>query len=118
RQVDRMRGVVRAGAGDDGGTAVDGPDDAPPEVDLLLVRERRPLAGRARDHEPVAAVVEEPDRQFLGSIQVQRPVLTKRAGHGGDDGAEPSDHGGTSSRLAVCPMLPRRRPWITMSMLR
>ena len=65
-----VAGVVAAGAGDE--RHVDGGAHRRPEVDLLVVRERGRLAGGAGQHEPVAAVVDEPAGQAHGAVEVER----------------------------------------------
>ena len=55
-QVDRVRGRVRAGAGDDGRAVADLVDGGLVQLEALVVRERRRLARRPGDDEPVRAV--------------------------------------------------------------
>ena len=59
RQVDRVGRRVRAGAGDDGGAVADGAEGDPDQLDALVVGERRRLAGRACDDDPVGAVIDQ-----------------------------------------------------------
>ena len=49
-------------------------DRRPEEVELLLVGQRRRLAGRAADDEPVGAVVDEERRELAEALEVDRAV--------------------------------------------
>ena len=54
-----MRGVVGAGAGDDAGTVADGIENRAQQRDLLLVGGRGRFTGGARQHQAVAAGVDQ-----------------------------------------------------------
>ena len=69
-----MGGRVGAGAGDDRGAVADLVERGGVELEALVVGERRRLAGRARDDEPVRAVVDEVARERPEALQVDRAV--------------------------------------------
>ena len=81
RQVDRVARVVRAGAGDDARALAHRFDRRPEEIELLLVGQRRGLAGRAADDEAVGAVVDEKRRELAEALEVDRAVLLERRHH-------------------------------------
>ena len=74
REMDGMRGVVRAGAGDDGRALADGLARGREEEELLLVAQRRRLAGRAADDDAVRAIVDEIRREVAEAVDVDRAV--------------------------------------------
>ena len=53
-------------------------DGGAEEIEPLVVGERRALAGRAGDDEPVRAVLDEMTREALERVEVDRPVLPER----------------------------------------
>ncbi len=121
RQLDRLGRRVRARAGDDLRPAPGRLHHGPEQVLLLLVRERRRLAGRTRHDQRIGAVVEQPRGQFLRSTQVQGEVLPERGRHRGDHGAETPGHLGCllpiprhAKRRVVAPTLPARPGSFTM----
>ena len=77
-QVDRVARVVRAGAGDDGRAVADLLQRGGVELEALVVGERRALAGRAGDDEPVRAVVDEVARERAEAVQIERAVPLER----------------------------------------
>ena len=91
-EVDRVAGVVRSDAGDDRALAphlLDGEADHP---EVLFVVERRRLAGRAADHQPVRAVLDQVVHQRDGGILVDVPVGVERGDHRSQDRAEVDGH--------------------------
>ena len=58
------------------------------EVEPLVVGERRALAGRAGDDDPVGAVVDEVAREALERVEVDRAVLAERRDDRRQDAAE------------------------------
>jgi hypothetical protein len=87
-QVHRVRGRVRPRPGDHGRVVADRLDRGPEEVDALLVGERRGLACRAGDDDPVRAVLDEVPREALEAVEVDRAVLAERRDDRGQDVAE------------------------------
>ena len=83
-----MGGRVRAGAGDDRRAVADGVDDGGVELELLLVGERRRLARRPGDDQPVRAVVDEELGQLAELVEVDRAVGMERRHARGEDLAE------------------------------
>ena len=83
-----MRGVVRAGPGDDRRAAAEGFDRGLPELELLAVAQRRRLARRAADDDPVGAVLDEELRQLAEAVEVDASVGTERGHDRGEDLAE------------------------------
>ena len=77
--ANRVARVVRAGAREDGGPVADRVDPGPDQVDPLVVVERRALARRPGDDDPVGAVVDEILRDALERIEVDRAVLAETA---------------------------------------
>ncbi len=82
----RVLGVIRSAAGDDRNG--DGFGHGAPQVGLLVVGQHRTLAGRASEHEPVAAVGGQPLGQFHGRIEVKCTGEVERGHHGGDHPSE------------------------------
>ena len=76
-----MRGRVRSGAGDDGRPLAHRLERGAEQVEPLAVRQRRALAGRAGDDDPVGAVVDQVRGELLERVEVDRPVRPER----GDD---------------------------------
>ena len=76
RQLDALGGVVRPGAGDHNAARPDRLLDLGEQPHLLVVRERRRLAGRAGEDDAVAAGVEEREGEALGLGVVHRPVAS------------------------------------------
>src|SRR5581483_9983810 len=102
-QMDRVRGRVRPGAGDHRGRLADRLDRGTEQVEALVVGERRALARRPRDHEPVGAVLHKVAGELLERVEVDRAVVPERRD---DRGEDPSEHlpGGYSARLRrTCP---------------
>ena len=91
REVDGVARVVRACAGDHGRAVADRLDSRAEELELLLVAQRRRLAGRAADDEPVGAVLDEKARELTEPLEVDGPVHAERRHHRGDHGAEHVD---------------------------
>src|SRR4029077_10704406 len=69
---------VGAGAGDHGRAIADGVDRRGVQLEALVVGQGRRLARRARDHQPVGAVVDEVARQLAEPVVVDRAVLPER----------------------------------------
>ena len=88
RQVGGVAGVVRAGTGDHRRAVADLVHGRPEEIELLGVAQRRRLAGRPADDEPVGAVLDEEGRELAEPVEVDRAVRTERRHHRGDHGAE------------------------------
>ena len=88
REVHRLGGRVRTGAGDHGRPFSDGADGDAEELEPLVLRERRRLARRARDDETIRAVVDEMVRKRCKAVEVHRAVLAERRDDGGQDLAE------------------------------
>jgi hypothetical protein len=103
REVHGMGGVVGAGAGDHRRAVADRLDGRPEEIELLVVGQRRRLAGRAADDETVGAVVDEERRQLAEPLDVDRPVRAEGRDCRGDDGTEhpPGFYGGA---VSTCPL--------------
>ena len=88
RQVHGVCGRVRARPGDDARAVADRVDRGCEERQPLVVRERRRLAGRAGDDEPVRAVFDEEARQLLETVDVDGAVRAERRHDRGQDLAE------------------------------
>ncbi len=88
REMDGVRRVVRAGAGDDARALADRVARGREEEELLLVAQRRRLARRAADDDAVGAVVDEVRRELAEAVDVDRAVRLERRDHRGEDGAE------------------------------
>ena len=69
-----MRRGVRAGPGDHRGAIADRIDCGRDQLEALVVRECRRLAGRGGDDEPVGAVLDEVRGQFPEALVVHRAV--------------------------------------------
>ena len=87
-QLDRVRGVVRPGVGDDAGPVADRLHGGGEELELLLVGEGRSLPRRAGYDEAVGAVLDEVDGEAPEAVHVDRPVLVERGDDRGQDFAE------------------------------
>ena len=87
-QVDRVRGRVRAGAGDDRRLVADRLERGADQVEPLVVGERRALAGRAGDDDAVRAVLDEMARERLERVEVDAAVVVERRDHRRQDVAE------------------------------
>ena len=83
-----MGRVVGARSGDDRRAAADRVHGRAEEVELLAVAERRRLAGRPADDDPVGAVLDEEGRKLAESLEVDCAVRPERRDHRGDDGTE------------------------------
>ena len=83
-----MRGVVRARAGDDVRVAADLVEHRLEQRELLVVGQRRRLAGRAGEHEAVGAVVDEVAGERARRGDVERAVVAERRDHRRDDATE------------------------------
>ena len=83
-----MGGVVGAGAGDDGGLAADLVDDGRAQRELLVVAQRRRLAGRAGEDEPVGAVLDEVRASERAPSRSSDAVGGERGDHRRDDAPE------------------------------
>ena len=69
-----VRGVVGAGAGDDAGAVPDRVEHRTQQLDLLVVGGGRRLPGGAREHQAVAAGVDEVGGELLGGRRIERAV--------------------------------------------
>ena len=87
-QVDRVARVVRARAGDDRGAAADLVHGRSYRGEALVVGERRRLAGRAGDDEPVGAVLDEVAGERAEGVEVDGAVRPERRDDRGQDLAE------------------------------
>ena len=87
-EMHRVGGGVRAGAGDHGRPPADLVDGRLPQLDLLLVRERRRLAGGGADDDPVGAVVDQLGAELAEPLDVDSPVRVERRDDGGQDLSE------------------------------
>src|SRR5207248_2282841 len=65
------------------------------QVALLLVGEGRCLAGGAGRHDGVGAVLQQPARELLRAVEVERVVVAERRDHRREDGSEPTGHLGS-----------------------
>src|SRR5450631_2486159 len=72
--LDRVSGVVAAGAGDDAGPMTHRVDDGPDEVHLLGVRRGGRLTGGAVHDQSVMALVHEVHGQCRSAFQVKRAI--------------------------------------------
>ena len=81
--------------GDHAASVADRVDGCLEERLALVVRERRRLAGRTRDHDPVGAVVEKEAGELLERLDVDRAVGPER-GH--DRSQHLAQHGAHSTR--------------------
>ena len=88
REVHRVRGRVRAGAGDDGRAISDLVERRLVESHALVVAERRRLTRRPRHHEAVRAVVDEVSREGPERLQVNTAVGLERRDYRGQYLAE------------------------------
>jgi hypothetical protein len=104
RQCCGVPRVVRAGTGDHLGATADLVHGYPEEIELLGVAQRRRLAGRPANDEPVRAVLDEERRELAEPVEVDCAVGTERRHHRGDHGAE---HLSKSTRAR--PATPARR---------
>src|SRR5581483_9626251 len=75
---------------DDGGAVADGVEGGGEELELLLVRQRRRLAGRAEDDDAVAAVLDQVPRQLAEPPVVDGAVRLERRDDRRQDLAEHS----------------------------
>jgi hypothetical protein len=87
-QVHRVRGRVRAGAGDNRCVVADRVDCSPEEVETLVVGEIGALPGRPGDDDSVGPVLDEVPCQSLEGVEVNGPVLAERGHDRGQDVAE------------------------------
>ena len=78
RQLDRLGGRVRAGAGDHRHAAVDLVDAPLHHLLVLVMTERGALAGGADRHQPVGALGDLPVHQVAECLFVERAVLERR----------------------------------------
>ena len=85
-RCDRVGGVVADGAGDD--RDVDGLDDGGEHAQLLVVGQRRRLAGGAADDEAVVAFRNQVPGQLLGDVEVDRAGGVERGDHRRHQSAE------------------------------
>ncbi len=88
RQLDGVPGVEAARSGHE--RHGDRLPHRGPEVDRLVVGQRRGLAGGAGQHQAVGALVDQPRGQRRGTVQVQRQVVVERRDHGHQHRSEPS----------------------------
>lgn len=89
-QLDAVRGVVAAGAGHQG--HVDRAPHDPEQLELLLVAERGGLARRAREHQAVGPLLDEPRGQRGGGVEVEGEVVVEGGDHGHHHLAERCAH--------------------------
>jgi hypothetical protein len=78
REVDRVRRRVRPRAREHRAAVAHGVDGRLDELQALVVRERRRLAGRARDDDAVRAVVEQVAREGAERLDVDGAVGAER----------------------------------------
>ena len=95
-QLDRVRGVVGAGAADQQHLVADLLAHRPQQDQRLLVGQGRRLAGRAGDHQAVRAVLEQVGRQLQRCGLVDGTALIERRRHRSKDSANLL-HGAQSS---------------------
>jgi len=88
REVHRVGGVVRPGAGHDRRLVADLVHHHLHQPQLLRVVERRRLAGGAGHHEPVRAVIDEVAGEAADRVLAQRAARIERRHHRGQDRAE------------------------------
>src|SRR5579872_2547731 len=84
-ELDRMAGVVAAGVGDDRRSIADRLHHGAEELEFFFVVERRRLARGAGEHEPAAAMLDQPARETSRFLVVDGAVGLHRRDHGGDD---------------------------------
>jgi hypothetical protein len=86
-QVDGVGGVVRPGARDDGGVTAlrDGQLEQPA---LLLVVQRRALAGRSGDHDSGRAVGQQMVHEIDGGGLVNAAAVVERGDHRGEHASD------------------------------
>ena len=77
-QLDRMSGRGRAGVRDDRRVVADRLDSGADEIETFRVVERRALAGRARDDDPVRTVIDQVPRECLEGVVVDSTVVAER----------------------------------------
>jgi hypothetical protein len=109
REVHGVRGVVRAGARDhrDG----DRLGHRGPERKLLVVGEHRRLAGGARDHKPVVAVLGEVAGERARAVEIERAVVVERRDHGGEHPPETTGHQKLPSEVRSMRSVRMRSSW-------
>src|SRR5260221_11988109 len=78
RQLDRLGGRVGAGAGDHRHLALRHVEAELDDALVLLVAQRRRLAGRAARHQPVRALLDLPGDEILEAALVDRAVAERR----------------------------------------
>jgi hypothetical protein len=83
--MDRVRGVVRAGAGDDLAPAAELRHGELEQAQRLVVGERRALAGGAGHDDAVGAVVEQVAEERDERVLVDAAVVSERRQRGCDD---------------------------------
>ena len=87
-EVDRVAGVVGSGPGDDRVSRADLFQRRLVEREPLLVGQRRCLPGRAGDHDPVRAVVDEVTAERAEAIEGDRAAIRERRHGRGEECAE------------------------------
>jgi hypothetical protein len=92
RQMDAVCCVVGARTGDDPGTVADRLEHRAQQRDLLVVGGGRRLSRGARQHQAIAAGVDEVGGEPGRCIGVQRPVRLERSHHRGQHGAQSGGH--------------------------
>ena len=109
-QVDGVRGGVRAGARDHGRPLADLVDRRRPQLELLLVGQRRRLAGRRGHDEAVRAVVDSGARaRGTGRSRRRRPCRTaSRSPSGSRRASEAIIGGGALDAVVGARALPAR----------
>ena len=91
-ELDRVRGRVRARAGDHAGAIADRLEGCADEGNALVLAEGRGLAGRAVDDDAVGAVVHEERAQLLVAVEVDAAVrVERRHGRGQHLAEHPGD---------------------------
>src|SRR3954467_10394425 len=83
RQGNGVSGGVRAGAGDNGAAPAQDVNRDPEQLEPLVVREIRALAGRAGDDEPIGTTLDEVLREFAEALEVDRSIAPERRDDGG-----------------------------------
>jgi hypothetical protein len=107
REVDGVHGRIGAGTGDDRRAVADGVDRCRDQLDPLVVGERRRLARRAGDDEPVGAVLDEVRRQGTEALVVDR---TGRVEGRHDRSQDLAEHEPILRRAAASPCRAPKHP--------
>src|SRR6266545_101491 len=97
-QLDRLGGRIGRGAGHHLAGVTRRLDHRGPQASLLVMGQRGRLAGGARDHQRVGAMVQQVPCQALSTAQVQGAIGGERGRHRGEHATEASRHVGSSQR--------------------